>query len=42
MRAFLRGKIHRATVTEADLDYEGSVGIDEKLMQAAGIAEWEK
>ena len=42
MRAFLRGKIHRATVTEADLDYEGSIGIDKALMDAAEISEWEK
>ena len=42
MRMMLRGKIHRATVTQADLDYEGSVTIDETLMDAAGIAEWEQ
>ncbi len=41
MRSMLRGKIHRATVTGADLEYEGSVSIDEALMDAAGIAEWE-
>ncbi len=41
MRSMLRGKIHRATVTEADLEYEGSISIDESLMQAAGIVEWE-
>jgi len=33
----MRGKIHRATVTRADLHYEGSIGIDECLMQAAGF-----
>ena len=33
----LSGKIHRATVTEADIDYEGSISIDEKLMEMAGI-----
>jgi aspartate 1-decarboxylase len=33
----LKGKIHRATVTEADLNYSGSLGIDESLMEAAGI-----
>jgi len=33
----LRGKIHRATVTGADLHYEGSVTIDSDLMRAAGI-----
>ena len=42
MRAYLSGKIHRATVTEADLDYEGSIGIDEALMEASGISKWEK
>lgn len=33
----LSGKIHRATVTDADIDYEGSITIDEKLMEMAGI-----
>ena len=37
MRRMLAGKIHRAIVTEANLDYEGSVGIDSALMRAAGI-----
>jgi aspartate 1-decarboxylase len=36
-RTFFKSKIHRATVTEADLDYEGSVTIDEDLMDAAVI-----
>lgn len=40
-RMFL-GKIHRATVTHADLDYEGSVTIDGDLMDAAGILEHEE
>jgi aspartate 1-decarboxylase len=31
----MKSKIHRATVTRADLNYEGSIGIDESLMQAA-------
>jgi aspartate 1-decarboxylase len=35
-------KIHRATVTHADVDYVGSISIDEGLLQAAGIEEWEK
>lgn len=35
-RMFL-GKIHRATVTQADLEYEGSVTIDKDLLDAAGI-----
>lgn len=33
----LKAKIHRATVTECDADYEGSVGIDAGLLAAAGI-----
>ncbi len=40
-RTFFKSKIHRATVTHADLDYEGSVSIDEDLMDAAGIWEYE-
>jgi aspartate 1-decarboxylase len=40
-RTFFRSKIHRATITHADLDYEGSVTIDEDLMEAAGIWEYE-
>jgi aspartate 1-decarboxylase len=40
-RTFFRSKIHRATVTHADLDYEGSVTIDEDLMDAAGIWDYE-
>jgi len=38
----LKSKIHRATVTDANLDYEGSVAIDEALMEAAGIYEFEQ
>jgi aspartate 1-decarboxylase len=34
-RTFLKSKIHRASVTEDDLDYEGSLGLDEDLMKAA-------
>lgn len=37
-----KGKIHRATVTEADLNYVGSITIDEDLLDAAGILEGEK
>jgi aspartate 1-decarboxylase len=33
----MKGKIHRATVTDADLEYEGSVTIDRELLDAAGI-----
>jgi len=36
-----KSKIHRATVTHADLDYEGSVSIDEDLMDAAGFLDYE-
>jgi len=38
----LKSKIHRATVTDANLGYEGSVAIDESLMEAAGIYEFEQ
>ena len=34
-RVMLRAKLHRVTVTEADLEYEGSCGIDEDLLDAA-------
>jgi aspartate 1-decarboxylase len=40
-RTLFKSKIHRATVTHADLDYEGSVSIDEDLLDAAGIWEYE-
>ena len=39
LRNFLRSKIHRVTVTEANVDYIGSLGIDEELMELAGIEE---
>ena len=38
----LSGKIHRATVTEACIDYEGSISIDENLLSAAGIRPFER
>ena len=38
----LKGKIHRATVVQAELDYVGSITIDPLLMEAAGILEYEK
>ena len=41
-RNMLRAKLHRATVTQADLDYEGSCGIDEDLLDAADMREYEK
>lgn len=40
-RTLFKSKIHRATVTHADLDYEGSVTIDEDLLDASGIWEYE-
>ena len=41
-RTMLKSKIHRATVTEADLHYVGSVAIDRDLMDAADLLEGEK
>lgn len=38
----LKSKIHRATVTQSDLNYVGSITIDKKLMDAAGLLEYEK
>ena len=38
LRKLLRAKIHRATVTEADIEYVGSITIDSKLLDATGIA----
>ena len=40
-RSLFKSKIHRATVTDADLDYEGSVTIDQDLMRAADILPYE-
>lgn len=37
----VRSKIHRATVTEADVDYEGSIGIDADLLRLADILPYE-
>jgi aspartate 1-decarboxylase len=42
LRNFLLGKIHRAKVTRADLDYVGSITIDVDLIEAAGLLENEK
>lgn len=41
LRTMLRGKIHRATVTGADLNYVGSITIDSHLLQAADILPFE-
>ena len=38
----LKSKIHRATVTEANLDYVGSISVDENLMKEANLFEFEK
>jgi aspartate 1-decarboxylase len=38
----LKSKIHRATVTDANIDYVGSITIDEDLMNAANLIEFEK
>ena len=42
MRIMLKSKIHRATVTQADLHYVGSIAIDTELMQAADLLEGER
>jgi aspartate 1-decarboxylase len=42
LREFLNSKIHRATVTDANLNYVGSITIDEEFLDRAGIMEWEK
>lgn len=42
LREMLKSKIHRATVTAADVDYEGSVMIDEKLLKAVDLLPGEK
>lgn len=38
----LKGKIHRAVVVQAELNYVGSITVDEALMEASGIREYEK
>lgn len=42
MRTMLSGKIHRATVTEANLNYEGSITLDPDLLDASGILPYEQ
>ena len=42
MREFLRAKIHKATVTEADLAYIGSITIDKDLIDLVGLSPFEK
>ena len=41
-RVMLKAKIHRARVTEADINYEGSLSLDEELMAAADMLPYEK
>ncbi len=41
-RLMLRSKIHRATVTDANLEYEGSLTVDSLLLEAAGILPYEQ
>ena len=42
MRVMLKSKIHRAHITDANIDYEGSITIDKKLMQEADILPYEQ
>lgn len=42
MRTMLKSKIHRARVTQVDLDYEGSISIDADLMEAADLYPFER
>ena len=42
MRTMLRSKVHRATVTQADLNYEGSITLDPLMMEAADILPFEQ
>ena len=42
MRSMLKSKVHRARVTDADLHYEGSITLDQDLMDAADFLEYEK
>src|SRR5688572_354455 len=41
-RTMMKSKIHRATVTDADLNYRGSITIDRELMDAADLLEYEQ
>lgn len=41
-RTFLKAKLHRATITAADPEYEGSITVDRELCRAAGIMEFEQ
>ena len=41
-RCLLKSKIHRATITDANVDYEGSISIDVDLLEQAGILPYER
>ena len=42
LRTMLQAKLHRVTVTQADLNYEGSCGIDRALLAAASLREFQR
>ncbi len=42
LRTMMKGKIHRATVTDSNIDYQGSITIDEQLLEMAGIIPYEQ
>jgi aspartate 1-decarboxylase len=42
MRTLLKSKLHRVTVTRTELHYEGSCAVDEALLEAAGLVEYER
>ena len=42
LRSMLKSKLHRATVTHADVDYDGSLTLDRDLLEAADILPWEE
>ncbi len=42
LRSMLRAKIHQATVTEANIEYEGSLTVDEDLLDATGMKQFEQ
>jgi aspartate 1-decarboxylase len=42
LETFLKAKIHKAVVTEADLEYEGSIAIGKNLLEASGIRPYEQ
>jgi len=42
LQFMLKAKIHRATITDADLNYEGSLSVDKELLDAAGLVPYEQ